>query len=260
MNLLTVRDLTVRYGSFTALNNAAFTLSAGDWLMLVGPNGAGKSTLVNAVARGVPYTGEILWQGRDIRQLRPRELAREIGVLAQNHAVSYAFTVREIVRMGRYAHSAGFFGGDPDGAERVEEALTLTGLSAFAERSVQALSGGELQRVFLAQLFAQDPKLLILDEPTNHLDLIYQKQIFALIEDWRRREGRAVISVVHDLSLARAYGTRALLLSDGVQAAAGTPEEVFAPSVLNAVYGMDVAGWMRDLLGCWQPEETRITP
>ncbi len=120
------------------------------------------------------------------------------------------------------------------------------------DRPVNQLSGGELQRVFLAQLFAQDPDLLILDEPTNPLDLVYQKQIFSLIREWLTQPGKAVISVVHDLSLARACGTRAILLSGGVQAAAGSLEDVFAPECLNRVYSMDVAAWMRGLLRRWE--------
>ena len=114
------------------------------------------------------------------------------------------------------------------------------------------LSGGELQRTFLAQLLAQDPQLLILDEPTNHLDLVYQKQVFTLLTDWLRADrGRAILSVVHDLSLARAYGTDALLLDAGRVRAAGRVDEVFAAAHLDAAYRMDVSAWMRRMLGQW---------
>ena len=114
------------------------------------------------------------------------------------------------------------------------------------------LSGGELQRVFLAQLFAQNPRLLLLDEPTNHLDLVYQKQIFSLVRDWLSKGERAVVSVVHDLSLARMYGSRGVLLDHGKIAAAGSAAEVFRPETLNAVYHMDVADWMRTMLSQWE--------
>ena len=108
-----------------------------------------------------------------------------------------------------------------------------------------------MQRTFLAQVFAQNPKLLILDEPANHLDLIYQKHIFSLIEAWLKQPGRAVISVVHDLSLAKKYGTHAVLMNRGRCAAQGKTAEVMTRERLEAVYGMDVYGWMRDLLGQW---------
>ena len=250
--LLSVRDLTVRYGDLAAVRDLSFSINEGDWLMLIGPNGAGKSSVINAISRGVSFDGQILWKDRDLRQFSPRELARHVGVLSQHHSVSYAFSVRTVTGMGRYAWSGGFLGRrDRDRDAATRHALELTGLTGMEHRPVNQLSGGELQRVFLAQLFAQDPELLILDEPTNHLDLVYQKQIFSLIGDWLARPGRAVISVVHDLSLARAYGSTAILLDRGRQAAAGRPSEVFAPDVLNRVYGMDVADWMRQLLSHW---------
>ena len=251
--LLTVSSLTVRYGDFAAVKDLSFDLFPGDWLMLLGPNGAGKSTVVNAISRGVEYNGDILWNGRDIRGFSGKELARHLGVLSQNHAVGYAFSVYTVVSMGRYAYSGGLMGrGDRDRSAAIEKALELTGLTGMEDRPVNRLSGGELQRVFLAQLFAQDPDLLILDEPTNHLDLVYQKQIFSLIGQWLMQPGKAVISVVHDLSLARAYGTRSILLDGGTQAAAGSPEEVFSPDCLDRVYSMDVAAWMRQLLSLWK--------
>ena len=114
------------------------------------------------------------------------------------------------------------------------------------------LSGGELQRTFLAQLFAQKTKLLILDEPTNHLDLVYQKQVFGLISDWLKTPGRAVVSVVHDLSLARAYGTEAILLHNGKVVSYGPARQTLSPETLNSVYSMDVFAWMRTMLEQWQ--------
>ena len=250
MSLLSVEKLGVAYGETPVLQDVSFELEPGDWLMLIGPNGSGKSTLVRAVSGAIPHTGRVLYDGRDIRSLPAQTLARNIGVLSQNHHVGYAFTVQEVVRLGRYAYARDR-SGDPEGEAHIRRALALTGMARLADKSVTRLSGGELQRVFLAQLFCQDPRLLILDEPTNHLDLIYQKQVFALVDAWRREPGRAVISVVHDLSLARAYGSGAMLLHEGRALCQGPMERVFAPEPLNAAYGMDVAAWMRGLLGQW---------
>jgi iron complex transport system ATP-binding protein len=249
MNILRVKHLGVSFGQTPVFQDISFELNEGDWLMMIGPNGSGKSTLVRAISGAVPYSGSISYLDGDIRRLRPGELARNIGILAQNHYVGYAFTVREVVRLGRYAYKRDR--GDPEGETRIRRALELTGMDALADKSVLHLSGGELQRVFLAQLFAQDPRVLILDEPTNHLDLIYQKQVFELVSEWRREPGRAVISVVHDLSLARAYGTQALLLYEKRALAQGSMDRVFDPECLNTAYGMDVAAWMRTMLGQW---------
>ena len=252
MSMLEVRSLTVRYGDLTIVDGVSFALEEGRWLMLVGPNGAGKSTIVSAVSQAAPYTGQVLYRDRDVKTFKSAELARKLGVLSQHHSVGYAFTVGEVVRLGRYSYAPGIFSRRSDAdEEHVAEALALTGLAELADQSVLTLSGGELQRTFLAQLFAQDPKVLILDEPTNHLDLVYQREIFDLIREWLKTPDRAVLSVVHDLSLARAYGTDAVLLHRGKTAASGTVEAVFTPENLNRVYDMDVAGWMRTMLAQW---------
>ena len=250
--MLKGENITVRYGDYTVLNNLSFHLETGQWLMLVGPNGAGKSTLIEAISQGAPYTGKILLEGKDIRTLKASHLARKVGVLAQKNAVGYAYTVEEVVGLGRYAYTSSFFSNrDEEGKDRVTEALEMTGLSHLRHASVLTLSGGELQRAFLAQVFAQDPQVLILDEPANHLDLVYQKHIFSLIREWLKTPGRAVLSVVHDLSLARKYGTHGVLMHKGQNIAQGDLRSVLTPENLAAVYDMDVYRWMRDMLSQW---------
>ena len=251
--VLEARELTVRYGAFTAAENISFSLKPGDWLMLAGPNGAGKTTVLSALSQAVPYTGRVTLRGQDIRRFSPAALAREMGVLSQRHQAAYAYTVEEIVELGRYAHQRGFLlHRDEGGRDAMERALRLTGLDEMRDKSALTLSGGELQRVFLAQVFAQDPRILLLDEPANHLDLKYQRQLFDLIDAWRQEENRAVISVVHDLSLARRYGTRALIMHRGRCAAQGDPRETFSPRLLSEVYEMDVYGWMNALAEPWR--------
>ncbi|MBR4358995.1 MAG: ABC transporter ATP-binding protein [Clostridia bacterium] len=251
--MLQGNHITVRYGRFAAVNDLSFRLEEGQWLMLAGPNGAGKSTLIEAIAQGVPYSGSFLWQGRqDIRTLKPAQLARRIGILSQKNTVGYAYTVEEVVGLGRYAYKAGFLSGnDGGGQESVERALQMTGLTDLRRASMLTLSGGETQRVFLAQVFAQDPQVLILDEPVNHLDLKYQQHIFSLIQAWLMQPGRAVLSVVHDLSLARRYGTHAVLMDHGKCVSQGDAGSVLTPDHLRSVYGMDVHAWMRDMLSQW---------
>lgn len=251
--MLRAENVTVRYGEHTVVDGLSFTLEPGQWLMLAGPNGAGKSTLIETIAQGVPYTGRIELEGRDIRTYKAAQLARRVGVLAQKNAVGYAYTVEEVVGLGRYAYTSSFLSTrDEGGRDQVERALELTGLTQLRHASVLTLSGGELQRAFLAQVFAQNPQILILDEPANHLDLLYQKHIFSLIQEWLRESGRAVMSVVHDLSLARRYGTHAVLMHQGQCVAQGEIGGVMTPDNLQRVYGMDVYGWMREMLGQWQ--------
>ena len=251
--MLQGEHITVRYGAHTVVDDVSFRLEAGQWLMLAGPNGAGKSTLIEAIAQGVPYAGTVRWEGKDVRALKPRQLARCLGVLSQRNAVGYAYTVEEVVGLGRYAYRGGFLSGRRDGdRDMVEQALEMTGLQDLRRASMLTLSGGEMQRAFLAQVFAQDPRVLILDEPANHLDLNYQQQVFSLIRDWLKEPGRAVLSVVHDLSLARRYGTHAVLMDRGRCVARGPIDGVMTPEHLNGVYGMDVAAWLGGLLSQWQ--------
>lgn len=251
--MLEVKELNVSYGALTIVDHLSFRVQEGEWLMIVGPNGAGKSTALGAITQAVPYTGEVFLCGENVKKMKPSRRARLMGVLMQKNNVGYSFTVEEVVELGRYAHAAGAFSAkQAEDTDAVKEALELTGLTAQRGQSVLTLSGGELQRAFLAQAFAQRPRLLLLDEPTNHLDLVYQKQVFELIGRWLKTPGRAVVSVVHDLSLAKAFGTGALLLDHGRAVARGSTQCVLCPERLDAVYQMDVAAWMRQMLAQWE--------
>ncbi len=253
MNMLEVKNLLVRYGDLTIVNDVSFSVAENQWVMLVGPNGAGKSTIVAAISQGIPYQGQVCFEGENIASWKPVHLARNIGILSQQHYVSYAFRVEDVVRLGRYAHSSGLFSsGDDEDQRMVEEALEMTGLKPMRRQTITTLSGGELQRVFLAQIFAQNPRLLILDEPTNHLDLVYQKQVFGLIQDWARQPGKAVLSVVHDLNLVKSYGSDAVLIHRGKSVAQGNAAQVLTREHLQEAYDMDVYQWMNDLLQQWQ--------
>ena len=247
------RDIRVTYGSLNVLDGVSLKVEDGMWLMLCGPNGAGKSTLVGALSQTVPYTGEVILDGKDAKKWSSRDFARRVGVLSQKNGVSYAFSVEEVVGLGRYAHRKGLLSRQrADDAEKIEQALAITGLSDLRRHSVLTLSGGELQRTFLAQALCQEPDILLLDEPANHLDLSYQEKLFSLIGDWLRSPGRAVVSVVHDLSLARRFGTHALLLDHGRAVESGEIDKVLTRERLSQVYGMDVYAWMRSLLSQWQ--------
>ena len=250
--MIEVSSLSVTLGGKQIVQDVSFTADNGQWLMVAGPNGAGKTSIVNAISQGIPYTGSVAVDGVSLRGMKSRTLARKIGVLAQNRPLSYAFTAEEIVRLGCYSHRSSFFSSpEADSEALFQAAVRSTGIEEFLSRPVTTLSGGEVQRVFLAQLFAQDPQILILDEPANHLDLPFQKQIFDLTDAWRRQGNKTVISVVHDLSMAKRYGTHTLLLSHGRTAAFGTAEEVLTEENLSEVYGINVSKWMKKLYELW---------
>lgn len=250
--MLEVKDLTVTVDNKTIVNKVSINLKEHDLFMVMGPNGAGKTTLIKAIMGMLPHEGKAFIDGSEVSFYKPRELARRVGVLTQKHQPQFAHTVYEVVSLGRYAYQNGIFDGlTQEDRDKIEEALILTGIENLREQSVLTLSGGELQRVFLAQLFAQDPRILILDEPTNQLDLQYQIAIFDIIQQWAKQKGHAVLAVVHDLNIVYAYGTRALLMEDGKVYVQGSVEEVLSRDHLKAVYKVDVAEWMKNLLKHW---------
>lgn len=253
--MLKIEHLSVSRGGHRVLNNISFSLKSKSWLMLAGPNGAGKTTLINAISQNADYSGTVEIDEKNAAALKPDQVAKLVGVLMQSHHVSYSFSVYEIVRLGRYAHSKGFLK-TPSAVdeEKIRAALSAVGMLHLKDRSVLTLSGGELRRTFLAQLIAQDPQIIILDEPANDLDLKYQRLIFDLIGTWIEETGRCAITAVHDVSLAKAYGTHALLLNQGDIVGCGEINSVLTGENLNNVYSMDVRAWMDFLYSCWENE------
>ena len=250
--MLRVDNLGVTINKKHILREVTFDISENEILMVIGPNGAGKTTLIKAIMQNIKHSGAAYLYGRNIAKISSLEIAKQIGVLTQSHTQQFPFSVREVVSLGRYAHQQGMFSKmSLEDHERIDNALELTGTSHLKDRSVLTLSGGELQRIFLAQVFAQDPKILILDEPTNHLDIQYQIGIFDTLKEWVKGPGRSVIAVVHDLNIVYTYGTKALLLNEGKVHAYGDVAEVLKRENLNEVYQVDVAKWMRNLLKHW---------
>ena len=199
--MLNAENVTVRYGAHTVVDRLSFSLEEGQWLMLVGPNGAGKSSLISAIAQGVPYEGEIRLNGRNLRDFRPAELARKIAVLAQQHTISYGYTVEEIVQLGRYAHQRGLLGRrDEDGPDAVERALELTGMKLLRKKSLLELSGGEVQRVLLAMALEPLPNILILDEPMSGVDEAGERQLMGLLDEIRTNYDLSILISTHDFA------------------------------------------------------------
>lgn len=252
MRKLEATDLTVRRNGKTLLRETGFDLEAGTWLAIVGPNGAGKSTLMRALAGEWSHEGRLTVDDQPLCRMKQRKRALLLGLMDQGNFSQFAFTVEEVVRMGRYPYRRGFLNGkDPEEDVAVEQALEDTGLSALRHRSILTLSGGERQRCALAQALCHQPQVLMLDEPANHLDLSFQKELYEIIDRWRQQPGRAVITVLHDLSVARCFVDRALVLYGGRAIAYGPVREAMSDDVLRAVWGMDVASWMREMGKVW---------
>jgi iron complex transport system ATP-binding protein len=194
----------------------------------------------------------VLIDGQETRSFSRKDLAKKIALLGQNSQLYFPYTVFDTVAMGRYAHSEGFFAGlSSADKNRIEKTLAVLELEEDRSRLISELSGGQLQRVFLARTLVQDPEIILLDEPTNHLDLKHQAGLLEYLGRWAD-SGGTVIAVLHDLNLARRFCRQAVLMSDGKAAACGVPEELFAGAVLKEVYGMDVRKFMLESLEKWE--------
>ncbi|MEV6375094.1 ABC transporter ATP-binding protein [Micromonospora musae] len=235
-------DLRLGYHGVTVVHDAAITLRAGAVTALVGPNGSGKSTLLRSLARLHPIAaGTVhLAGGATAAGLPAKEFARRVTLLAQSRPVPSGVTVHDVVGYGRHPYRGRWRGEDPQGPAAISRAMTVTGVAAMADRPVDELSGGELQRVWLATCLAQDTPVLLLDEPTTFLDLRYQVEILDLIRDLADDHDVAVGVVLHDLNHAAAVADEVVLLHDGRVRATGTPGQVFTEQALTETYGIRI--------------------
>jgi iron complex transport system ATP-binding protein len=239
--MLNIQSLGVHYGSRQILYEVDLSITAGEILAVVGPNGAGKSTLIRA-ASGVlrPSSGRVMVNGKDLARLSDMQRARQLAVVPQNNQLPGTFSVYQTVLLGRtpYLNWLGHSG--PSDHAMTQLALEQTQMSAFANRLVGDLSGGEKQRVLLARALAQDAPLLLLDEPTTYLDLQHQSSLLNLTRKLCQEKNLAVLIVLHDLNLASMYADRVALLVDGKLQAIGNPEQVLTSETLSAVYHVPV--------------------
>ncbi|GAA4799206.1 siderophore ABC transporter ATP-binding protein CdtA [Streptomyces ziwulingensis] len=230
------------YDGVDVVHGAAVDLRPGEVTVLVGPNGSGKSTLLRAVARLQRARGGALRIDTDTDglALTAREFSRYVSLLTQGRPTPSGLTVRDVVEFGRYPYRGRWGRSDPDGPAAVDRALSLTGVTELAGRGADHLSGGQLQRVWLASCLAQETGVLLLDEPTTYLDLRYQVELLDLVRDLADDHGIAVGVVLHDLDQAAAVADRIALLRAGRIVAEGVPEDVLTPERLTDVYGIRI--------------------
>ncbi|MEV6350060.1 ABC transporter ATP-binding protein [Actinoplanes sp. NPDC051851] len=238
--------LLLRYGRTAVVHGVSVELAPGRVTALIGPNGSGKSTLLRALARLHRVDGgEVTLHAdgsapRAVSLLSARQFAREVTLFAQSRQAPNGLTVAEVVAFGRHPHRRRFAG--PSAADRsaIDGAMEATGVREMAERPVGELSGGEMQRVWLAACLAQETGAVLLDEPTNHLDLRYQIETLDLVRDLADERGVAVGIVLHDLDHAARVADTLLLMHDGRIHATGDPLEVLTAEHIGEVYGLPV--------------------
>ena len=237
--ILEGRDLHYAYGSASVLAGVDVSLEQGEILGILGPNGSGKSTLLGLLSGLIsPVKGQVLLEGKPIASLSRAHIARTMGLVPQTPEVSPGLSVMETVLAGRFNLMGGRQFENQADEQAAADALEKTGLTALAQRSAGALSGGEAQRLALARALAAEPKLLLLDEPTSALDLDHQMGVMTMLERRAIANGLAVCIVSHDLNLASLFCHKLLLLHGGKALAWGPPEAVLRPELLQKAYGV----------------------
>ncbi|MER2088510.1 MAG: adenosylcobinamide amidohydrolase [Sporosarcina sp.] len=240
--MLKVENVSGGYGKEPVVKSVTFNVNKGEVLGILGPNGSGKSTLLKIISGILPMeTGSVTIDGQDASSYSQKEFAKKVAVLPQLHAHAFSHSVCETVELGRYPHQSGLFSSWSDEDERaVTEAMSNMAITRYAKNSIELLSGGEQQRVFVAQALAQEAPILLLDEPTNHLDIAHQQQLLDTIRKQAVDKGLTVISVFHDINLASLYCDRLLLMNKGQIAKIGAPQDVVKEEAIQAVYGARV--------------------
>lgn len=234
---LELQDLSVDIAGRRIVSDVRFTVPDGSFTGLLGPNGSGKSTILKTIYRvHRPAAGRLLLDGTDLLSLRPRDAARRIAVVSQEFSLEFDFTVLEMVMVGRTPHKQAFERDNETDRAIVDNAIRQVGCGDLAHRSFNTLSGGEKQRVLIAQAIAQGADHLILDEPTNHLDIRYQIETMELVSAL----GITVLAAIHDLSLASLFCDCVHLIADGRIIAGGSPRSVITADMMRRAYGTEV--------------------
>ena len=245
-----------RNNKTAVLQDLSFQVQEGRSLAILGSNGSGKTTLLKTLCGILPYSGTLTLGGEEIKHLSRKKISSRIAMLGQLSSVYFSYTVYETVLLGRYIHTNHILGlPTPTDHKVVNEVLETTGLTDLAEKQISELSGGQLQRVYLARTLAQQTPILLLDEPTNHLDLKVQAELLSYLSEWKKgstalADGsihpHTLIGVFHDLAMALRIADDLLCLKNGKILAYGTKKDILNSSLLQNVFDFDVVSYLEN--------------
>ena len=240
--MLEANKLSCGYGKTLVVENVDFQIDQSEWISILGANGSGKSTLLKTFADILePIQGEILIQNEQKSQKTKNEIAKIVAYLPQKPNIPKIITVRELVAMGRYPYGKWWQWGLNDrDLKEVEHAIKLTDLEQYSDCLVEELSGGEVQRAFIALALAQKAEILLLDEPTTFLDIQFQIEILDLIKKIKKERNIAVISVIHDINLASRYSDKIGLITKGRMLQLEEPEKILDKQTIKNTFSIDV--------------------
>ena len=235
--IVSLNKVNFSYGQQSVLQDIDLSVFPGDFIGIIGPNGSGKTTLLKLIS-GIlrPQSGNIQLFNQDISMISRKKLAKIISVVPQDSFVTYNYKVKEIVFMGRIPYINQWQGETISDYRISRNAMKKTDSFCHAEKGIHQISGGEMQRVYIARALAQSPKILMLDEFASHLDLNYKYEMIRILKDTLREEVNCIISVFHDLNLASFCANRLILLDKGKIEISGTPQQVTNNENIKKVY------------------------
>ncbi len=237
---ISASSLQIAYGENVIIKNIDVEVLKGQITTIIGPNGSGKSTLLKALTRLIDYKkGVVNLNGENIKNIHNKDFAKMIAVLPQMHSAPPDFKVRELVGYGRVPYQKWHEQNSSKDNKIIEWAMEITGVSKLADKSINACSGGEAQRVWIATVLAQEPEILFLDEPTTYLDICHQFEMMKLIKKLNQTSGMGIVMVLHDLSHALEMSDKIIILKDGKKYSEGTPSKVITSKMMKEVYDVD---------------------
>lgn len=237
--MLEASTLTLGYTDTLIIDNLDLKIPAGEITVFVGANGSGKSTLLRSLARLLkPKSGQVLLDGREVRRLSTKEVAKRLAILPQGPIAPEGLSVLQLVKQGRYPHQSLLKQWSKEDEDLVDRALEATQMKQFVERTVDSLSGGQRQRAWIAMTLAQQTDIILLDEPTTYLDMAHQIEILDLLFELNELENRTIVMVLHDLNLAARYAHNIVAICDKKVYSQGRPEEVITSEMVNNVFQM----------------------
>ncbi|MGX2944310.1 iron ABC transporter ATP-binding protein [Enterococcus alishanensis] len=237
--MIEIHNVSKHYGEKRVVTEVQLPVSQKKLTAFIGPNGAGKSTLLSMVSRLIPHdTGEIYLDHNEVKTWKSKELAKKLAILKQSNGIGLKITVRELVNFGRFPYSKGRLSKKDHAL--VEDALENLGLSDLAEEMIDTLSGGQLQRAYIAMVLAQDTDYILLDEPLNNLDMNYAVQMMQTLRHLVDKLGKTILIVLHDINFAASYADEIVAMKKGQIFARGETENMIKKEVLNPLYDMNI--------------------
>lgn len=239
MPIIQADKVNKSFGSKKVLDDVSFAMQAGESMGIIGPNGSGKTTLLHIMSGVEAFDkGDVRFRGRPLKKISRKEIARSIAVLQQDALPPVSFSVREVIKMGRFPFQTWFGEDEAHIDDLIEGILSKMSLTHLQDRELSQLSGGERQRVALAKTMVQSPRLIMLDEPTTYLDIGHQIHLMDQIHAWQNEEKLTMISVLHDLNLAALYCEKLMLVHQGKIIKIGKPKEIIQADLIESVYGI----------------------